>query len=258
MIRLKDTEYVTDNFRGDYNAAAYEYAQAPVIKKYRAHAFHFYADGTGGENGVSKTNENGVLQENTFVNTYNFTTHDSPFLTFVNYPGPDIGAVSLNGNVVLMAQRGRDFPGQNVLFGLYFALKRETRPYSTADLSGKWIVVALGDNSGTSFSSMIGAMHCNATGNCSTALKIQRDGLVISGVTTNHPYTVSADGTFGSSYEPPSPAYAAALGNDGQTLYLTSSLSGLPLPTDRLLLVGMRCNECAIPLERYLPLILKP
>lgn len=253
MTRLKDTEYIREDFSGAYNAAAYECAQLPVITKYRAHAVSFNADGSGGENGISKTNENGSLVGGLFTNNYNFTTYGSPFLSFVTSPGPDVGTISANNNVVIMAQRR-----SSSLFGLYFALKREARTYFTADLAGKWIVVGFGDNSGMNFFSMIGAMHCNATGNCSTALKYQRDGLVLSGVTPNHPYTVSSDGTFGSSYEPPSPAYAAALGNNGQNLYLTSSLSGTPLPNDRLLLVGLRCNACAIPLETYLPLTLKP
>ncbi len=259
MTRLKDTGYILADFVGEYNALAYEYVLSPLITTYKAHALHFTVDGSGHENGSSYTNDKQsptVIFNPSFINNYTFSSYGSPFLSFINFPGPDIGTINHNGNVVTMVQRRQN--ASTNLFGLYFALKREARTYTTADLAGKWIVVGFGDTSGTNFYSIIGALHCNSAGVCSLAQKFQVHGQVFSGVSPTHLFTVSPDGTFGSSYDPPSPPYAAAIGNNGNNLFLTSSLNGNPPPDSRVILLGLRCQDCAIPLETYLPLMLRP
>jgi hypothetical protein len=188
---------------------------------------------------------------------YTFATFGSPILSFVNFPGPDVGTLSANGSMALWVQRGRAAPPQNTHYGLYFALKREVRIYSNADLAGKWIVAGFGDSAGTVFEALIGTMHCDSFGQCQVGIKSQVNGLIGYAIGPSFPKTVAADRTFGSSYGPSSPSYAAAIGNNGNTLYLTNGFAGNPPPDNRLVLIGLRCNDCAIPLVYYLPLVLR-
>ena len=126
-------------------------------------------------------------------------------------------------------------------------MKREARTYSNADLAGKWIVAGFGDSAGTGFGTLIGAMHCDSSGQCQVAIKSQFNGSIIYDIGPSVTKTVAADGTFGLSYGPSSPPYAAVIGNNGNTLYLTNGFSSDPPPDSRTVIIGLRCNDCAIP-----------
>jgi hypothetical protein len=262
LIRLKDAPYVYVNmdFKGDYNVVAYEHVHAPVIFKYKTSAFKITSNGLGAITGEGFTNDTGAwipaLQPFTISSNYTFATFNSPFLSFVGGTSPDVGTIGANGNMALWVQRGKAAP-DNIYYGLYFALKREARTYSNADLSGKWIVVGFGDSYGTGFGTLIGAMHCDNSGQCRVAMKTQFDGLIEYIITPSGLKTVAADGTFGSSYGPSSPSYAAVIGNNGNTLYLTNGFDADPPPNSRMVMIGLRCNDCAIPLVHHLPLILR-
>jgi hypothetical protein len=261
LIKLKEAPYVNGDFNGEYNIVAYEHVHAPVIFKYKTSAFKINSNGSGAITGEGFTNDTGAWipasQPFTVSSNYTFATFGSPFLSFVGGTSPDVGTISANGNMALWVQRGKALPGQNIYYGLYFALKREARTYSNADLSGKWIVVGFGDSTGTEFGTLIGAMHCDNSGQCQLATKSQFDGSIIYNIGPSLTKTVAADGTFGASYGPSSPSYAAVIGNNGNTLYLTNGFYADPPPNSRLVLLGLRCNDCAIPLVYHLPLILR-
>ena len=261
LIKLKDAPYVNGDFNGEYNVVAYEHVHAPVIFKYKTSALQINSAGLGAITGEGFTNDTGAWipasQPFTVFNTYTFATFDSPFLSFVTGTSPDVGTLSANGNMALWVQRGKALPDQNIYYGLYFALKREARTYSNADLAGKWIVVGFGDSAGTGFGSLIGAMHCDSFGQCQVAIKSQFNGSIIYDIGPSITKTVATDGTFGLSYGPSSPSYAAVIGNNGNTLYLTNGFSSDPPPDSRTVIIGLRCNDCAIPLVYYLPLVLR-
>lgn len=143
-----------------------------------------------------------------------------------------MGTISANGNMALWVQRGRAAP-ENIYYGPYFALKREARTYSTptCPVNGWWW--ALGIPRGTGFGTLIGAMHCDNSGQCQVASKTQFNGLIAYDTGPSFPLTVAADGTFGSSYGASSPSYAAVIGNNGNTLYLTPGFSADPPPDSR-------------------------
>jgi len=260
LMKLKDAPYVDGDFNGEYNIVAYEHVHDPVIFKYKTSALKINSAGLGAITGEGFTNDTGAWipasQPFTVSNTYTFAAFGSPFLSIVAGTSPDVGTISANGNMALWVQRGRAAP-ENIYYGLYFALKREARTYSNADLSGKWIVAGFGDSAGTGFGALIGAMHCDNSGQCRLAMKTQFDGLITYNITPSGPKTVAADGSFGSSYGPSSPPYAAVIGNNGNTLYLTNGFDTDPPPNSRLVMIGMRCNDCAIPLVYHLPLILR-
>ena len=261
LIKLKDWPYVNGDFVGDYNVVAYEHVHSPVIFKYKTSAFKINSNGIGAISGEGFTNDTGAwvpaLQPFTVSNTYTFATFSSPFLSFVAGTSPDVGTLSANGNMALWVQRGKALLGQNIYYGLYFGLKREARTYSNADLAGKWIVVGFGDSAGTGFGTLIGSMHCDSFGQCQVAIKSQFNGLIIYDIGPSITKTVATDGTFGLSYGPSSPPYAAVIGNNGNTFYLTSGFASDPPPDSRTVIIGLRCNDCAIPLVYYLPLVLR-
>jgi hypothetical protein len=257
LIKLKDTPYNLTDFKGEYNALAYEFVSSPVITAYLSHALNLHPDGSGGltVSGYAKMNE-GLSTPFTYQDNYTYATYDSPFLTFKDYPHPDVGTVSANGSLATLVQRGRDAAGKRGAYGLYLGLKRESRTYTTADLAGKWILVGFGGgHEGIFFFSLISAMHCDTTGACIDFSKMLLNGQTYHGsdMWNRTKYTVASDGTFGLSYAG-YPAYAAAIGNDGNTLYINSSLETGSLGS---IMIGLRCNECAIPMETYLPLILR-
>jgi hypothetical protein len=118
-------------------------------------------------------------------------------------------------------------------------------------------VVGFGDSAGVGFGTLIGAMHCDNSGQCQVAMKSQFNGLIEYEIGPSGPkMIIAADGSFGSSYGPSSPSYAAVIGNNGNTFYLTYGFSSDPPPNSRLVMIGLRCNDCAIPLVYHLPLIL--
>jgi len=260
LIKLKEGPYANGDFSGEYNVVAYEHVHAPVIFKYKTTALKIDSNGLGVITGEGYTNDTGAwvpaAHPFTVSSNYTFMTFGSPFLSFVGGPSPDVGTISANGNMALWVQRGKAAP-DNIYYGLYFALKREARTYSNADLAGKWIVVGFGDSGGTGFGTLIGAMHCDNSGQCQVAMKSQFNGLIEYEIGPSGPkMIIAADGTFGSSYGPSSPSYAAVIGNNGNTFYLTYGFSSDPPPNSRLVMIGLRCNDCAIPLVYHLPLIL--
>jgi hypothetical protein len=256
LIRLKDSYNLTD-FTGLYNAQAFDYSTSPVITAYRTHALQITSNGSGGLTTTAYTNNNGVLfppPPYTFSSNYTFATYGSPFLTFSS--GPDVGSVSANGNVVTLVQRGSNVPGQNFRFGFYVGLKREARTYSNADLAGKWITVGFGEaQQGAAVLSLVRALHCDPTGVCSSARKLQMNGQTDYFSTASYfNLSIGSDGTFGQSFGSSYPPYAAAIGNNGNTLYFNPSFDPIP---GAWLEIGLRCADCAIPMETNLPLILR-
>lgn len=254
LIRLKETGYALTDFKGDYNALGYEFLTSPLITSRRTSVMHMNANGSGTVTGSLYTNDNGALvppPPSPFASSYTFLTYGSPFLTF--NPGPDVGSVNTDGNVFVMTQRGGT-PPLNFRFGFYLGLKRESRTYTNADLAGKWITVGFAANKdGTFFLTLVRAMHCDLAGTCDSAVKAQVNGLV-DYHSSNLAFSIASDGTFGQTFGSNYPPYAGVLANNGNTLYFNPSFDPIP---GAWLEIGLRCADCAIPMETYLPLILR-
>ena len=140
-------------------------------------------------------------------------------------------------------------------FGFYLGLKREARTYTNADLAGKWITVGFAEGQQGAFVlSQVRALHCDSAGVCSSARKLQINGQTeYDSGTLYLNLPIASDGTFGQNFGSNYPAYAAAIGNNGNTLYFDPSFDPIP---GAWLEIGLRCNDCAIPMETNLPLVL--
>jgi len=86
-------------------------------------------------------------------------------------------------------------------------------------------------------------LSCDSNGNCTANLKYQRDGAVTIVTETIPVLAVQADGGFGASLGASTPAYAGAIGNDGNVVMINTSFRD-PLTT-RTIYVGVRCSACA-------------
>ncbi|MFH0983880.1 MAG: hypothetical protein V2A79_20390, partial [Planctomycetota bacterium] len=131
----------------------------------------------------------------------------------------------------------------------YFFMKKGDRTYQQTDLAGKWALVGFGDDKKTvesqSFAAHIGTFTCDTAGQCNLKLKGARNGVIgYDSGTVN--FTLAADGSFGASLVDPAttpkpPAYAGAIGNDGNTMIFNVSFD--PAQTwHREIFIGVRAN----------------
>ena len=99
----------------------------------------------------------------------------------------------------------------------YVSLKKGDTTYSTAGAAGTWAIAGFGDSNGTSFNADFGTITCDSSGNCTYSFKNQTDGSITypSGSFT---ISVSSDGSMTTSLTSGAPSYAAAVGNNGNTL----------------------------------------
>lgn len=135
----------------------------------------------------------------------------------------------------------------------YFFMKKGDRAYATADLAGRWAIVSLGQDSNASdlasqgFYSSIGTMICDTAGHCSIKVKDRNSSVTATTVTTDSlTFTVAADGSFGASLGGQSPAYAGAIGNNGNTVLMNPSLRypvEISDPWNREIMIAIRAKN---------------
>lgn len=131
----------------------------------------------------------------------------------------------------------------NNSWDIFFGMKKGDRTYSTADLAGNWVVAGFGDsNIGSSLFSQIAFWTCNSNGNCAVSVKRLAGGNIVYN-SANFTFSVLPDGSFGASLGTDIPSYAAAIGNDGNTMIVNRSFNQSELQTRRIL-VGVRCSSC--------------
>jgi hypothetical protein len=215
-------------------------------------SIHNYS-GTGSYTYVGKANSvygdghNGIWDDNT-ATVRNYTVSSDGGMT--GGGGAFQGAISGNGKI---------FGGTGSYLSdnwvAYFFMKKGDKTYATADLAGKWAIVSFGQDNQTttppsmSFDAQIGTMICNSAGVCNFKLRDRRscDGPSCA-VTTNvssgsATLSVSADGSFGTFLSGgQSPAYAGAIGNDGNTILFNTSFNPNQL-YHREIFVGVRASN---------------
>lgn len=131
----------------------------------------------------------------------------------------------------------------------YFFLKKGDRAYTTANLAGKWALVSFGYDNRTEFqgfSSSFGTMICDVTGKCSVKLRDRWSGDNTTSIATDNLFlSVAADGSFGASLGGQSPAYAGAIGNNGNTIMLNAGFKYQTAedPYHREIMIGVRASN---------------
>jgi hypothetical protein len=123
-----------------------------------------------------------------------------------------------------------------------FGIPKGDKTYSTADLAGTWAFVRFGDEeNGSRFKAEFGTSTCDKMGNCAYSARVNTDGNITfyNAGTAGSPITVRSDGSFGPSEIP----YAAAIGNNGNTIIFNRSLRDDD-PGEREIYIGVRCKDC--------------
>jgi hypothetical protein len=122
----------------------------------------------------------------------------------------------------------------------YFYMRKDSYAHATSDLEGTWAISLFGDEADGYFSAF-GSMICHDDGKCIMELRAVQDGETIFTYYLNESFSVAADGTFGSSVDPAAPAYAGALGNNGNTIIFNDSFGANS--DQRLIGVGVKADQ---------------
>lgn len=239
--------YANSDFNGSYYSISYEHDSSGGF----FNPAHFIAyshidtfDGVGGMLSDHSWNADSSLGSVTGIpNTY-WLNPDRTIQTSSNYVGYGSGDLKIGVGAA---------PTVNTTWQIHGTIKKGDRTYSTADLAGTWVSVAFGDEDATTFHSAVGLWTCNSGGNCAVSHKFQKNGVFSYGI-DGLALTVSPDGTFGGSLSASSPAYAAAIGNNGNTAMMNWSLDTGD-PGYRHVKMLVKCNGCVNITGRMIPML---
>ncbi|MFZ3135889.1 MAG: hypothetical protein WA126_00690 [Thermodesulfovibrionales bacterium] len=237
-IRMDTSKTYTDkDLSGDYYGTGYAYDKD---LKYSNPGFYSSGssinsyDGNGEFSVLRTVNGDGVILTDSAVGPYSVSTDGSYTFTYGNF----------NGYIGLSGLYVNSHPTVNNHWRFGFGMQREDRAYTTTDLGGTWVLTGFGEgNEGSSFGSAFGKMTCDGVGNCNAFLKNRKDGEIINEAVDFRDIFVEQDGSFGYFPDSISPNYAAAIGNDGNTILLNMSFGQSTL-YDREILIGVRCSNC--------------
>lgn len=237
-IRMDTSKTYTDaDLNGDYYGIGYEYNGDLIFNNpgfYNAGSSIQSYDGNGEFSLLRTLNSDGAIFTDSVIAPYSVNADGS----FVFGYGDVNGYIGLSGLFV------NSHPTVNNHWRFGFSMQREDRTYSTPDLGGTWVLTGFGDgNEGNSFGSAFGKMTCDSIGNCNAFLKNRKDGEIINEAVDFRDIFVEQDGSFGYFPDSISPNYAAAIGNDGNTVLLNMSFGQSTL-YDREILIGVRCSNC--------------
>lgn len=229
--------YSNADLSGEYYIAGYEYDQNGGQQGfYSAWSGIHFCDGAGTYTNTATLNSDGNVFSTVFSGPYAV----SPDGSILYDSTPKAGYMSGNGNLLSIT------PGLWLLgnpdYTTFFGVKKADRPYSAADLSGTWALTGFGDDNGTSINSEIGTMTCDAAGNCNMHLLNQRDGNLSYDI-GSAVISVAPDGSFGTSLGDLAPAYAGAIGNNGNAIAFNVSLNSASL-WHREIFIGVKCSAC--------------
>jgi hypothetical protein len=230
--------YTTADFIGDYYAAGYNYDTNAFFSPGVRNAFASIAffDGAGEYTLESTSHSDEIIYTDSKVAPYAVTGTDGAILTAGYFHG------YLGGSGLFITSHPTII---NNCWRLTFGMPRGDMIYSTANLSGTWALVGLGDaNEGSSYGDIVGRMNCDNAGNCQAILKHQKDGDVVSEQIDLVDIPVDPDGSFGYFPNAISPPYGSAIGNSGNTIIMNMSFGQSEL-YDREVLIGVRCNKCS-------------
>jgi hypothetical protein len=236
-IRMDTSKAYTDaDLNGDYYAIGYDYNDDLTFTYgfFNSWSVISFFDGSGDYLYTATWNTDGVI-----------FTESSTAMYSVFADGSIITANdAFNGYLGSSGLFITSHPTVNNHWKFAFGMKTGDRLYSTEDLAGTWVLSGFGDgNEGNSFGSAFGKMICDSVGNCDAVLKNRKDGDVINEAVEFRDIFVEYDGSFGYFPDSISPNYAAAIGNDGNTMILNMSFGQSTL-YDREILIGVRCSSC--------------
>jgi hypothetical protein len=239
FIRMDPSKtYTNANLQGEAYGIGYAYDMDKTLwpVQYVAWSGIKSFDGTGNCPFEITSNNEGTIMTGNFQDTYTLSSDGSIVFNNTKFTGY-IGA---NDNLRIFSH-----VTSNNFWDILFGMKKGDRTYSTSDLAGTWVVVGFGRNSiaGKQFS-QIAFWTCNSSGECALSIK-RLIGSNIVYVSTNFSFSVLPDGSFGASLETGIPSYAAAIGNDGNTIIINRSFHQSSLQDGiMLVLTGVRCSNC--------------
>ena len=223
-------QYDTSDLSGEYFGVEYAFSNP---NKHRGSSALVSFDGQGA------LTQNFIANENSLV-TSGMTNQQIAVATdgsvAIDGSAPVITGISAENNLVVSGSASAVDT-----WSLPFLMRRQDRVYSTADLAGTWAISSFEDVGGTSYAAAFGSMTCDADGNCSPRFLLQTDGIRTQVVQTGPPLSLMSDGSFGTLLGLNVPAYAGALGNNGNTLFFNTSFG---VTTSRGLVIGVRCTDC--------------
>ncbi len=222
--------YSNADLAGDFYVIGYDYDSVGSNwpGHYVADSAIATADGIGNVSQKHTLNGDGTIRNGSWVDSY-----------AVNPDGSlnDNGLMSGDGKLLVFSSAKKTY-----YWEIGFGMKKDEKAYSSADLAGTWAISGFGDDNGNSFNAEFGTMTCDISGNCIYSFKNQRDGDIKfeSGSKT---LSVAVDGSFGKSLGSKVPYYAAAIGNNGDTVVVNPSFQGSD-PGHREIFIGVRCSNC--------------
>jgi hypothetical protein len=235
-IRLDTAKSHTEaDLDGDYYFIGYKYD--PDTTQYGAYNVFSGTttfDGLGGFSGAQTINGDGTIWSDSAYGSYSVDADGS-----IYFYGAGLNYIS--GNVNLITGSNADYPGSPG--GAFFFMKTGDREYSTSDLEGTWAITGFGDSLGTTIHAEFGYAACDALGNCSFTIKTQDSDGVVETITDAPSFSVDVDGSFGAYLATGAPAYAGAIGNNGNTFIMNRSFDSTT-PGERDILIGIRCSKC--------------
>lgn len=245
MGKMNTSGYSNADLSGDYYINGYEHDTSGT---YAATSGIGTFDGNGGFTFSGKKNSNGTVSEvANDQDTYSMGQNG-----FFSLGDSNAGGLCGEKKMALLTSTSAD------KWSNFSAMKKGDKTYSNADLAGTWAVAIFGDNNNTTFQSAIGIAACDSNGVCKTSFREQDTG-VVSYKTMSLVFSVSADGSFGSSLGSGMPSYAGAIGNDGNMFVLNPSFGpdpgGSSINNTRTLVVGLKCSACGDLITPMVPML---
>ncbi len=241
MVGVKpDTtkQYSNSDLSGDYYYISYEYnSQGGTNGHNRAWSTILSMDGAGNLLTNGTLNGDGTIL--TVANTAGlYNVNPNGFVTINNY----IGWASVDANVLVLSNTTTFYPQTGNDFVAAFAMKKQDRAYSTADLSGEWAYTALGDNSG-SVRSEYGTIICNSSGACQLSANVLHADNSITVKNKSETLSIQTDGSYnGFSLSGAMPQFSGAIGNNGNTMFLALNDDNTDI-NDRLIGLAIKINN---------------
>ncbi len=243
-VRMDETKtYSNADLSGDYYGICYAYYPSGSSLPSHNDAWSATAsfNGNGSFSHTSTANGDGIIYTSSETDTYSVNSDGS-------FSGGSDGYITGDGSLFVISEPASIQDWLSIFF-----MKKGDRTYSNADIEGTWALVGFGDDNGSSFNTNFGSMTCDGSGHCIWSLKMQTDGSVEydSGGRT---LPVASDGSFGTYLGDLAPAYAGAIGNNGNTIIFNASFESDEL-YHREIFLGVRCNDCYNLAGQMIPMI---
>ena len=242
VVRLDAAKtYTNADLNGDYYLENYLHNSTYAV--YRARSGIETFDGVRNRSTFRMDNQNGTMGTSTGAGTYSV----DPAGSFTADAGGGTGSAIgyLTGDGSLAVDVSITFTDA---WGIAPAMKKADKSYTTADLAGTWAISGFWDDmggptGGTPFGAAFGTMTCTTDGSCTVSWNNARYG-VVTYESFTRTFDVARDGSFGGSLATGSPAYAAAIGNHGNTMLVNTSFDTTH-PSRRAIHIAVRCSTCS-------------